>query len=317
MGNDSDHRPKMGQSNGYETVGTIDAIAAAARHITSTYTEQIAVVAITLRLEGEINGDVRNVSRRKASGSRQLYTQSEYEITPPTEWRSGEQVVHHLLDKLRPLVRKTDRVFLLGHTVYFLLAGADQQGGQIVQTRLWEALLWHINNITHAQSRSPVSTCTITIGHSAHPGPSNNIDQLLKAAAETALRFDQQAKKRKVRSVAEAGYKAPLAVQHINLFEDENVDEELPALARKLGIPYLTLLPSKLPAGIRQLVNPKLAQELQCYPLGRERNMLTVAMINPQDNSALDRLHQETGLNIFPVLTHPQALQTALEQLVC
>jgi len=87
-------------------------------------------------------------------------------------------------------------------------------------------------------------------------------------------------------------------------------------LARKLGIPYLTLLPRKLPQSLQRLVNPKLAQELRCYPLGRERNMLTVAMLNPEDNSALDRLKQETGLRIFPVLAHPQALQIALEQLV-
>jgi hypothetical protein len=44
--------------------------------------------------------------------------------------------------------------------------------------------------------------------------------------------------------------------------------------------------------------------------------MLTVAMLNPEDNSALDRLKQETGLRIFPVLAHPQALQIALDQLV-
>ena len=83
-----------------------------------------------------------------------------------------------------------------------------------------------------------------------------------------------------------------------------------------MGIPYLTLLPHKLPADVQRLVNRGLAQELCCFPIGRERNMLTVAMLNPQDNAALDRLHQETGLHIFPVLAHPQALQHALEQLV-
>ncbi len=93
-------------------------------------------------------------------------------------------------------------------------------------------------------------------------------------------------------------------------------DTELPTLARKLGIPYLTLLPHKMPAGVQRLVNPSLAQELRCFPIGRERNTLTVAMQDPQDNAALDRLHQETGLCIFPVLAHPQALQHALEQLV-
>ena len=96
----------------------------------------------------------------------------------------------------------------------------------------------------------------------------------------------------------------------------DELDQELPVLARKLGIPYLTLLPRNLPQSLQHLVNPKLAHELRCYPLGRERDMLTVAMLNPVDHSALDRLKQETGLHIFPVLTHPQALQVALEQLV-
>ena len=99
--------------------------------------------------------------------------------------------------------------------------------------------------------------------------------------------------------------------------QDRGESEELSALARKLGIPYLTLLPGKLPKDLQRLVNPQLARELRCYPLGRERNMLTVAMLNPEDSSALDRLQRETGLHIFPVLTHPHVLQKALEQLFC
>ena len=67
---------------------------------------------------------------------------------------------------------------------------------------------------------------------------------------------------------------------------------------------------------VQHLVDPRLAQELGCYPLGRQRNILTVAMLNPRDRLALERLHQETGMDIFPILTHPQELQTALEQLV-
>ena len=98
--------------------------------------------------------------------------------------------------------------------------------------------------------------------------------------------------------------------------QGEPTDQELPTLARKLGIPYLSLLPRKPPQRVQQLVNPRLAQELRCYPIGRERNTLTVAMVDPQDRSALDRLQQETGLCIFPVLTNPSELQTALEQLV-
>lgn len=329
MDNDSDYRSQIEQSYGYEIVEVIDPVAAAIQDITSTYVEQIALVAITLRFDNARSGGGHGLVKTNASASKQLRDESAGEIAPFAELLSGQQVTRYLLDNLRPLVRKTDRVFLQERTLYFLLPGANLQGGQIVQNRLWEALLWHINNITHAEAteqRSLVSTSTITIGHSAYPLPCIDIDEFIRAANDVVLCFDQQpkrsegSKRRKGSSDIEVGekhHKHPRPGQQTSLLELENVDEELPVLARKLGIPYLSLLPSKLPADIKQLVDPKLAHELHCYPLGRERNMLTVAMLNPQDRSALDRLHRETGLHIFPVLTHPQALLTALEQLIC
>ena len=36
----------------------------------------------------------------------------------------------------------------------------------------------------------------------------------------------------------------------------DELDPELPVLARKLGIPYLTLLPRKLPQSLRTLLTP-------------------------------------------------------------
>ena len=352
MDNDSDYRSQMEQSNGYEIVEAIDPIAAAADEIMSTYIEQIALVAITLRFKSEMSGDSHAVMKTNTSVSRQVSQRLTKEFPTPTDAKElirapqaplrvpteGEQVTRYLLGKLRSLVRKTDRVFLLENTIYFLLPGANLQGGKIVQSRLWEALLWHINTIPHAETtqwRSLVSrnSCSITIGHSAYPIPCTDINEFIRAASVAVLRFERQSKlsegpkRRKGRSdmeVSEKEHKGTLpggqvsrSGQQTGLLELENVDEELPVLARELGIPYLSLLPSKLPADIKQLVDPKLAHELHCYPLGRERNMLTVAMLNPQDRSALDRLHRETGLHIFPVLTHPQALQRALEQLIC
>ena len=65
-----------------------------------------------------------------------------------------------------------------------------------------------------------------------------------------------------------------------------------------------------------KLVSPRLAQELHCYPLGHAHNVLTVAMSDPCDRQALERLRQETGLSIFPVLAPSEELETVLEQLV-
>ena len=215
--------------------------------------------------------------------------------------RCAENTTLYLLLDLRARVRKTDSVFQVGHTLYFLLYGANKQGGQIVQDRLWEALLWRVHNLSEHDLICPLS---LTIGHSSYPLHST-LHDLVATADEVMLRFDTQPE---------------IASQHAEKsqaqLEKEDPEQELPILARKLGIPYLTLLPTTLPHSLQQLVTPKLAHELRCYPVGRERNKLTVAMLNPADHSALDRLKQETGLHIYPVLTHPQALQVALEQLV-
>jgi MshEN domain len=260
------------------TIDTVRDIVSTAERIIATGIEQIALVTIRLFYEKE---DKLNTHRSMLAGKSTQY----------------------LLNGLCTLVRKTDSVLLLGHNIYFLLPGANKQGGQIVQNRLWEALLWRVHNLSERDIMRPQS---IAIGHSYYPMLDNSICDFITASYEATFRFDTQPEKatRKHAEVPQG--------QHA---KDER-DQELPILARKLGIPYLTLLPRKLPQSLQHLVNPKLAHELRCYPLGRERNMLTVAMLNPEDHSALDRLKEETGLHIFPVLTHPKALQVALEQLV-
>ena len=260
------------------TVETIHDIVSTVQQIISTGIEQIALVTIQLVYEKE----------EKLNTHRSVL---------------ADKSTQYLLSDLRTLVRKTDSVLQLGHNLYFLLRGANKQGGQIVQDRLWEALLWRVHNLSERDIMRPQS---MAIGHSTYPMQDKSIRDLITAADEATFRFDTQPEKA-TRKHAE--------VPQGQLARDE-IDQELPILARKLGIPYLTLLPRKLPQSLQHLVNPKLAHELRCYPLGRERNMLTVAMLNPADRSALDRLKQETGLHIFPVLTHPQALEVALEQLV-
>jgi MshEN domain len=235
---------------------------------------------------------------------RLLYAQdaTDEQVTPQHSL-GATTTTHSFLQDLRPLVRKTDQVLLLGHTLSFLLPGATLQGGHIVQSRLWEALLWRVHQLSE---RALLRPCAMTIGHSAYPLPQTSLQELLAAADEARFRFEAPPEK--------APRKQPTPA-HDQQGQEES-DEALPVLARKLGIPYLTLLPSTFPQRLQRLVNPTLAQELQCFPLGRQRNRLTVAMLNPADHSALERLKRETGLHIFPVLAPPHALQIALEQFV-
>lgn len=267
-----------GRTTSPYTIDTVHDIVSTAERIIATGIEQIALVRIGLFYEKE---DKLNTYR----------------------FMLAEKSTQYLLNDLRTLVRKTDSVFLMGHNIYFLLPGANKQGGQIVQNRLWEALLWRVHNLSERDNMRPQR---IAIGYSSYPMQDKTIRDCITASDEATYSFDTQPEKA-TRNHSE--------VLHDQQAKDEEY-QELPVLARKLGIPYLTLLPRKLPQSLQHLVNPKLAHELRCYPLGRERNMLTVAMLNPEDHSALDRLKQETGLHIFPVLTHPQALQVALEQLV-
>ncbi len=285
--------------NAYETIERTTPIAAMVQHATATCTQEIALVSIALYFE---NGE----------------KDSSYPLL------QAHASTVYLLDYLRSLVRKSDEVFLLtdsptlsetldsarhSHTsrrLYFLLFGANIQGGQIVQSRLWEALLWCVHNISEREILRPRS---MTIGHSAYPRPCSDIDEFIEAASNVSMYFDRLPEKSQRKAVVRQS-------QQPSIRPENPADEELPALARQLGVPYLSLLPKKLPRYIQQLVDPKLAQELHCFPIGRERNMLTVAMVNPQDAAVLDRLQRETGLHIFPVLTHPNALQSALEQLV-
>ncbi len=261
----------------FETVENFQAAVEKVRHITTNGEKEFTVVAITLHFEHE-------------------------KRTAPSQMIRLQRSIAYFLENLRSLVRKTDVVFLLHHTFYFVLLTTNQQTGNIVQTRLWDALLWRIHNTSDPEILRPYS---ITIGHSAYPTPCKDIKQCLEDANEPVLSSDVQPEK----STRKTSTRQANVSQQIE-------NDELPTLARRLGIPYLSLLPKKLPKQIHQFMNPSLAQELQCYPLGRDGGALTVAMSNPQDRTVLDRLQQETGLTIFPVLVHARELQTVLDRLI-
>jgi len=222
--------------------------------------------------------------------------------TPTRGLFPGEERAHQssisLVQHLRPLVRRTDYVFLYRHSCYFVLLQANLQGAQIVEERLWEALLWRVHNMQEYEVLRPTGLAS---GHGAFPDPHVNPDELVRAAGEFSKRFpghpDDALSGHAVRAQARP-----------------TGQEELSQLASKLGVPYLTRLPPRLPQRLLHILSAPLARELRCYPLGRARNTLTVAMLDPQDHRALERLRQETGLRIFPVLTHPEALERALRQ---
>jgi hypothetical protein len=81
------------------------------------------------------------------------------------------------------------------------------------------------------------------------------------------------------------------------------------ARARALGVPYIAP-PHHIPGSVRNLLPAEVMRQLQCLPIGRDRSGLTVALADPTDRGALERLKQLTGLTIFPVMTDPDALES-------
>lgn len=251
----------------YVTVQAIEDVANAMRHVAMRQNMRFALVKMTLLFDDEEGNQLRRTAK-------------------------AEQSMRYFLEDVRPLVRRTDLVFLLQNVMYFVLPGADLQGGRIVQERLWEALLWRAHN----REFEILAPQGLRAGYSACSESCQDVYQCIDMAGLICRAFDF----------------APAASKH----EEAARDGDLSALARRLGIPYLAFLPRHLSDRVWRLVSPNLARELHCYPLGHERDVLTVAMLHPQDGRVIDRLRQETGLRIFPVLTHPYELQVALEHIM-
>lgn len=285
MGNDNISRASLQQTlqtwdiQRYEYIESTTAIVEMMHALTTIGIEQMSLVTITLQF---------NLSER---------TQQ------PALKQQIEQSTIHFLEYLRSLVRKTDIVFIRlaqPTTFYFLLIDATLEGAEIVQTRLWDALLWRMHS---AGDLKIVRPDRVQLGYSATTAPCTSFQSCIEAAIAPQRTFEQEAE-RASRKASARQYNA--TTQEYDLLQT----------ARKLGMPYLSLLPRKLPTQVLRLVDPKLAQELRCYPLGRNKDVLTVAIANPQDRSSLQRLEQITGMRIFPVLASPLELQAALEQLI-
>ena len=209
---------------------------------------------------------------------------------------SGERSTQYLLQAIRKKVRQSDLVWRQGTTCYFLLLDANLDGGNIVQERLWQALHDYMAQLSDGTITLPSA---MTIGHSAYPQPATTLEQCLHTASIVQLQFESAPQEETIPPSTNSSPTEP----------------ELSAVARQLGVPYLSFLPRTIPARLRRCIRPELMQELQCFPLGCHNQTLTVAMINPSDRTMLDRLKQETGMHIFPVLIHPDELENTLEMM--
>src|SRR2546425_7261267 len=138
----------------YKDADTYVALVAMLQQVMSTRVSQAALVMVTLSYDQDLK---------------------------PAQALQNDRSTISILQYLRSLVRKTDYVVRLASTCYFLLPGADEHGGQIVQTRLWEALLWRTHSASEGEIIRPRG---MAIGHSSYPTPCLTVEALLEKASD-------------------------------------------------------------------------------------------------------------------------------------
>src|SRR5947199_10440724 len=98
------------------------------------------------------------------------------------------------------------------------------------------------------------------IGHSAFPQPHADIQQCTTAARQAQLSFTCYPEKhsRRTATTSKIALASKIATTTGREISSVNDTEELPVLARKLGVPYLTLLPHNIPVKLTRIVNTHL-----------------------------------------------------------
>ncbi|WP_052890104.1 hypothetical protein [Thermogemmatispora carboxidivorans] len=284
----------------YVQVDSLRILAAELRQLLNAGEGRLGVVVITLTFGGQ-RAPAASLGERRA------------------------QATCRLLAALRSLVRRTDRVFVLGNRGYVVLPDCDEPGRVAVEERLWWALCSRVRSL---QTYELADLTALAVGgRTLERAESQNLLSVLREAARP--RRVLTAPLDSAEPVADNEIdREGLSAQPLPSKQDQPLapgrqfslssapTEELLAEARRLGIPYLAPLPRRVPASVRQAISPHLAHELHCCPIGRARKTLTVALADGSNHQAvLERLQRETGLQIFPVLTPPQELQQALERL--
>jgi len=85
-------------------------------------------------------------------------------------------------------------------------------------------------------------------------------------------------------------------------------------LAEQLGVEFLDLFGIEIPVGLFSLVPEHIAKIYCIIPVKRDQNILTIAMIDPNDPFAIDELRTLTGLAIKTVMSSKTQIMAAIEK---
>jgi type II secretory ATPase GspE/PulE/Tfp pilus assembly ATPase PilB-like protein len=85
-------------------------------------------------------------------------------------------------------------------------------------------------------------------------------------------------------------------------------------IARKLGIPYISLRTFRIPPEVLKRIPAAVAQRFQTLPVAEADNALAVAIENPMDMAKLEELRFVVGSKLLPVMASGEDIRAALEK---
>ena len=85
-------------------------------------------------------------------------------------------------------------------------------------------------------------------------------------------------------------------------------------IARVTELPILDPIPHTVVAQLQNRISPQIAREYQVVPVAIDKDMLTVATMNPLDHGALELLRHATGMRVQPVVALYSAITQVLAQ---
>jgi GGDEF domain-containing protein len=222
-------------------------------------------------------------------------------------YHAPSNLLEQILVNVRRTIRSSDRILVhAGTGVAMILPDVDEEWAHTILERI-------LNSINLLQPETVVPPLKretdIILGIGSYPKPGTSLEDLLYHTGFIAHRIIlRPAVTTQLRGIRPTN---PTEIILFNRYQDDEDDSLVSA--RSNGIPFMQL-PIRIPPRLKQLIPYDLALELRCAPVGRDHNRLTIAMAQPTDIHAIDRLRETTRMTIFAVACETKALDQLLAQ---
>jgi hypothetical protein len=214
------------------------------------------------------------------------------------------ELFQQVLIYVRRAIRVDDNMLLYGEAgMAIVFPAVDQAGMQVIAERIYR-------NISLLQAETLIPPLkretTIVLGIGTYPDPATTIVGIYQQVSQIAHTLTLRPA-----ITAQLCANRPLPVMELTAEQLNYWKSSLLAGMKGSIVPYMEL-PHILSKQLTQLIPYQIACELQCAPVGREHQCLTVAMREPSNREALARLREITGLTIFPVACEEHELDDLL-----